>query len=133
MSIIDDDSLNGNYLAPSSTWDGAPTPTQSATLFLGNNTFRVFVRLLNGRQLVIPIAVTATVAQLHEEAARRAGKFELPFSINATVLRTTGADGVLLFEEDRIVDLLDLTENHTFVLSQRDKPPVDNLPTTYCS
>jgi hypothetical protein len=79
---------------------------------------RIFVRYRNGSKIVIPLAATSTVSHLHAEAAKRgaAMKLGMPCTIDSTALRVSGLDGAILWGEDKILDVLDLTENYTFWL-----------------
>jgi hypothetical protein len=77
---------------------------------------RVFVRLDNGSKIVVPIPQSSSVQDLHTQALRRAARLGVIGALSGTHLRTTGPDPIILFGEDPVIDVLDLTEDNTFSL-----------------
>lgn len=75
---------------------------------------RAYVNLSSGARIVVPISATSTVAQLAAESTRRATALNVPYDDNDTNLYLD--DGSLLFGEDILEDVLDLTENEGFFL-----------------
>jgi hypothetical protein len=76
---------------------------------------RVYVRLINGSRIIVPIGPATTVTQVQEEALRRARRIGVPYDDSA-LLNTTGYDPLTLFDDDLITDALEDTENQTFML-----------------
>jgi hypothetical protein len=81
---------------------------------------QVYIRLVNGSKILVPISASATVAELHVEAVRRATRMGLQYSIDRTVLQTTGHQTATMFGDDRLADVLGATEDNTFLLDNAD-------------
>ncbi|MCJ1478391.1 hypothetical protein MMC13_007071 [Lambiella insularis] len=82
-------------------------------------TMRVHVHLCNGMRMIVPINVEVTVAQLIAETTRRVVAMNIPQNNHNNVLRLD--DGSILFAEDKLADLLDLTQDHTFFLGPMEE------------
>jgi hypothetical protein len=89
---------------------------RSASTVTGTNTARVYIRMVNGSRILIPIAASATVADLHVEAVRRSTRFGVPCTTDSTILQTIGQNAATIFGEDYLADVLAATENDTFLL-----------------
>jgi hypothetical protein len=101
--------------------DDVSMPGRSETVTSNNNNnLRVYVRLASGARILIPIAQTATVDELHAEVVRRAAKLGGPVSMRNSVLETTGHNASILFGEDLLRDVMDTTENFTFSVTSLD-------------
>lgn len=81
---------------------------------------RVFVQLNNGSKIVVPVAQNSNVHGLHVQALRRATRLGVSGTLDDTVLQTIGNNPVVLFGEDPLIDVLDLTEDSTFSLASLD-------------
>jgi hypothetical protein len=90
---------------------------------------RVFVRLTNGMKIVVPIPQSSTVHGLHAQALQRAAKLGVNGTLDNTVLQTTGKNPVVLFGEDSLIEVLDLTEDSTFSLGSLDSPTASLINT----
>lgn len=86
-----------------------------------SNHLRVYVRLDNGVQLLIPIPRTASVDDLHNEVLRRASALGAVDTVANSVLKTTGNHASILFGEDLLTDVLDTTENATFLMTSLNR------------
>lgn len=75
---------------------------------------RVYVTLSSGARIVVPINPKFTVAQLVAESIRRATALDLPHDDTDTILRLN--DGSIVFGEDTLEDVLDLTGSDSFFL-----------------
>lgn len=73
------------------------------------------VCLENGRKIAVPVSVTATVTELHVEAVRRASKAGVLCNVDETLLEEDG--GTILFGDDLLEDLFDLTQRNTLHLA----------------
>lgn len=80
----------------------------------GDKIVRVYVTLGSGARIVVLINAKFTVAQLVTESIRRATSLDLPYDARDTMLRLN--DGSIVFEEDTVEDVLDLTGNDSFFL-----------------
>lgn len=86
----------------------------------GTNTTRVYIRLVNRSKILVPISASATVSELHAEAVRRATRMGMEYSIDRTVLQTTGHHAATMFGDDCLDDVLGATEDNTFLLNNVD-------------
>lgn len=93
---------------------------RSESFISNNNNLRIYVLLANGTRILVPIIPTATIDDLHAEVLRRAARLGETGSIQDTVLETTGHNASVLFGEDLLTDVLDTTENFTFLLTSLD-------------
>jgi hypothetical protein len=98
------------------------TSSPSISSFVGDN-IRVVVVLDSGAQVIVPISNAATSEQLRLEAVRRAVALNVPCSAGNSTLRVCGYNGPIIFGEDRVLDVLDLAQNHTFYLGPLEMPP----------
>lgn len=73
------------------------------------------VCLQNGRKIAVPISRTATVTELHVEAVRRASRAGILCNVDETLLEEDG--GTILFGDDLLEDLFDLTQRNTLHLA----------------
>lgn len=89
---------------------------RSASTITGTNTARVYIRMVNGSRILIPIAMSATVGDLHAEAVRRSTSFGMPCTTDSTILQTIGQNAATIFGEDYLADVLAATEYDTFLL-----------------
>lgn len=103
-----------------SATEDATVSGRSASTIIGTNAARVYIRLVNGSRILVPITPSATVADLHAEAVRRATRFGVPCTIDNTILQTTGHNAATTFGEDYLADVLAATENDTFLLDTAD-------------
>lgn len=87
---------------------------------------RVFVRLPDGTKIVVPVPQNASVDELHRRALQRAARIG---TFNDTVLETTGHDPIVIFGEDAVVDVLDLTEDSTFSMRSFESTTTSNIGT----
>jgi hypothetical protein len=110
---------NHNEATTYSVADDVSVSGRSESVFSSSNTLRVYVRV-NGARIVVPISHMATVDQLHAEAVRRAARLGSTVSVQNSILQTTGHNAALLFGEDLLTDILDTTENLTFLLNPLD-------------
>lgn len=92
---------------------------------------RVFVQFSNGMKTVIPVPHTSTVQDLHAEALQRAARVGLAGTLDNTLLQTTGENRVILYGEDSLIGILDLTKNNTFCLQSRDTTSSSFANTNY--
>jgi uncharacterized protein YegL len=83
---------------------------------------RVFVRLSNGMKIVVPVPQSSTVHGLHAQALLRAARFGVNGTLDNTLLQTIGKSPTVLFGEDSLIEVLDLTEDNTFFLGPLDSP-----------
>ena len=97
-----------------SSIDDGRSVSNSNLSFSGDRVVRAYVNLSSGARIVVPINATSTVAQLAAESTRRATALNVPYDDNDTNLYLS--DGSLLFGEDILEDVLDLTENEGFFL-----------------
>ncbi|PMD22611.1 hypothetical protein NA56DRAFT_644802 [Hyaloscypha hepaticicola] len=81
---------------------------------------RVFVQLNNGMKIIVPIPQTSVVQVLHAEALKRAARVGVTGTLENTLLQTTGKSPVVLFGEDSLIEVLDLTEDNTLFLRSVD-------------
>ena len=93
-------------------------PTYSTTSSLGTKPLCVSVTLSNGARILVPINENFTVVQLVAEAARRATAMNLLYDATEATLRSQ--DGSILFGEDSLKDILDLTETPQLLLGPAD-------------
>jgi hypothetical protein len=98
------------------------TLNPSISSLVGDN-IRVVVVLESGAQVIVPISNAATCEQLCLEAVRRAVALNLPCNAGNSTLRVGGYNGPIIFGEDRVLDVLDLTQNHTFYLGPLGMAP----------
>jgi hypothetical protein len=77
---------------------------------------RIYVHLITGSKVVVSLPPTATVAQLHDEVVTRTFQHGFNTTINNTVLSTIGRYSAVVHSEDLLEDILDTTEEHSFVL-----------------
>jgi len=108
--------LPGNEAPAESILSGAALISSRSGRTSLSSSIRVFVRLTNGSRIIVPVAVGASVAQLHQEALRKATRIGVLGTVETTVLRTTGPDPTIIFGEDSLEDVLDVTEDQTFFL-----------------
>lgn len=73
------------------------------------------VCLENGKKIAVPISGTATVTELHFEAIRRARRAGVSSTVDETLLEADG--GTILFREDLLEDLFDLTQRNILHLA----------------
>lgn len=73
------------------------------------------VSLQNGRKIAVPISRTATVTELHVEAVRRASRAGIICNVDETLLEEDGR--TILFGDDLLEDLFDLTQRNTLHLA----------------
>lgn len=78
------------------------------------------VCLSNGRKIAVPISRTATVTELHVEAVRRASRAGILCNVDETLLEEDG--GTILFGDDLLEDLFDLTQMNTLHLELSSPP-----------
>ena len=76
----------------------------------------VNVKLPNEMKIMIPIAGTAHVAQIRQEALRRAHALNVQMGPSETALYTTGDNQAIVFDGDLVEDVLGATEAITFAL-----------------
>lgn len=100
--------------------------THSSLMSSNSDLARVFVRLPDGTKIVVPVPQNASVDQLHQRALQRAARLG---RFNDTVLETIGDDPVVLFGEDAVIDVLDLTEDSTFSMRSRESTATLNIST----
>lgn len=99
---------------------------------------RIFIQLSNGMRFIVPVAQTATIAELHAKAVQRATTYGFERSLQDSFLQTTGALPVALHGEDEVATILDLIENNTLDLCEslpqpmpiRTKNSLDNSGTS---
>ncbi|KAF8533503.1 hypothetical protein BDD12DRAFT_898766, partial [Trichophaea hybrida] len=94
--------------------------------FLRGATLRLVISLenYNGQKFVVPIPATSTVEDLHAEAVRRAAQLNVHCTTTGTVLRSTGHGGAIFFGEDLLMDILDMTNDGTFLLDAFASPHI---------
>lgn len=112
---------NNNRLSPpaseASSWSRISVSTANP------DQARVFVKLENGKTILVPLPQTSTVHDLHEKALQRAERFGFQGNVNDSFLQTTRAPAISLCGEDSLIDVLDLTDDSTFNLhSLRERP-----------
>ncbi|KAF8536862.1 hypothetical protein BDD12DRAFT_849140 [Trichophaea hybrida] len=114
--------LSPESLASTTTSDR----TKKDNPFLRGATLRLFVSLANynGQKFVVPISASSTVADLHAEAVRRAVQLNVHCTTGNTVLRSTSHDGAIFFGEDLLMDILDMTDDETFLLDSFAPPEI---------
>ncbi|RDL38800.1 Uncharacterized protein BP5553_03140 [Venustampulla echinocandica] len=88
---------------------------------------RVFVRLPNGTKFLVPVPQDANVHELHIQALRRAGKIGVNGTPEDTLLETIGNDPIVLFSDDLLLDVMDLTADNTFGLRPLVNPSSSSL------
>jgi hypothetical protein len=85
-------------------------------LFRSEKVVRVSVSIPEGSTVSIPIDASSTVEQVRVEAIRRATAMRVRVPGDSVLRTGEGSHGAILFGEDRVMDVLDLVANHTFVL-----------------
>lgn len=68
----------------------------------------------------MPISRTAAVTELHVEAVRRASRAGILCNVDETLLEEDG--GTILFGDDLLEDLFDLTQRNTLLLELSSSP-----------
>lgn len=86
----------------------------SETLSTESRKVKVHFRLHNGRKISVPIAGSATITELQIETIRRASRAGISCTVDDTLLQEDG--GAILFGEDLLEDLFDLTHGNTLQL-----------------
>jgi hypothetical protein len=117
--------LSPESLASTTTSD----KTKKDNPFLRGATLRLFVSLANynGQKFVVPIPASSTVADLHAEAVRRAVQLNVHCTTGSTVLRSTSHDGAIFFGQDLLMDILDMTDDETFLLDSFAPPEIPSV------
>jgi uncharacterized protein YegL len=90
---------------------------------------RVFVQLVNGMKIVVPVPQSSTVHGLHAQALHRAARLGVNATLDNSLLQTIGRNPVVLFGEDSLIEVLDLTEDNTFSLGSLDNPTTTAVDT----
>jgi len=94
----------------------SPSVISNGTVRSGASGLRVYVTLMSGERLLVPVPVTATIQDLKFQALRRAAKLGVSAALSDTVVRTTGRHAALIDDQDLVSDFVDLTEDNTFTL-----------------
>lgn len=98
----------------------APSSVQSSNTATSQvGIVRCNVVLPNGKSVRVPISEDALLAELHQAAILRGSATSLDFSytVEATALKLGGQDAAYLWDQDKISDVVDNAENHTFHLT----------------
>ncbi len=116
---------------PRSTFQGSEGSgfTHSSFSSSSPDLARVFVQLNNGIKIIVPIPQTSAVQDLHAEALKRAARLGVTRTLENTLLQTTGESPVVLFGEDSLIEVLDLTENNTLFLRSVDTTTASSIDT----
>ncbi len=77
----------------------------------------------------MPVPQNSTVYTLHVQALRRAARLGVTATIDDSLLETIGNNQAVLFGEDLLVDVLDLTEDNTFSLRSFGNPTIPSIAT----
>lgn len=80
---------------------------------------RCNVVLPNGKSVRVPISEDAVLAELHEAAILRgsATALDFPYTVESTALKLGGKDAAYLWDQDKVSDVVEDAENHTFHLT----------------
>ncbi|KAF8860928.1 hypothetical protein BDZ45DRAFT_740806 [Acephala macrosclerotiorum] len=112
--------LHGDQRTVSTTPSEGSGATHASLSSSNPDLARVFVQISNGMKIVVPVPQNSTVHGLHAQALRRAARLGVNGTLDNTLLQTTGTNSVILFGEDSLIDILDLTEDSTFSLESLD-------------
>ncbi|KAL5320182.1 hypothetical protein ACEPPN_010983 [Leptodophora sp. 'Broadleaf-Isolate-01'] len=103
--------------------------TSSSSSTTNPDLARVFVKLANGTKIVVPVPQNSSVHELHVRTLQRAARLGVHATLETTVLKTLGNSPVVLFGEDGLTEVLDLTEDNTFALGSLEDHSAAAQPT----